>query len=255
MKLILPVLTAVLLALPCRAGEGPKPLRVVSWNLHHGEGSDGKQDLARIAAVIQSQEPDVVILQEVDNKCQRSGQVDQAAELARLTQLQYVFGKAMDYDGGEYGQAILSRFPLTDLKVHRLPGDGEPRIAISAQTESHLGAITIAGVHLDYGDPARQLAQAQVASAALLGVSNLPLVLAGDFNATADSKTLAVFSQAPWVVVPKSGPAATEPAAKPEKEIDFTVVRGLRAVKPTVVVAEAVASDHRPILTAFSKPE
>jgi len=252
MKLILSFLTAALLAVPCRAADGPKPLRVVSWNLHRGEGGDGKQDLARIAAAIQSQDPDVVVLQEVDNKCKRSGEVDQAAELARLTRLQYVFGKAMDCDGGECGQAILSRFPLSDLKIHRLPGDGEPRIAISVHAESHLGPITIAGVHLDDGDPARQLAQAQVASAVLLGVSELPLVLAGDFNATADSKTLAVFSQAPWAVVPKSGP---EPAAKPDKETDFTVVRGLRAVKPTMVVAEAASSDHRLIVTAFSKPE
>ncbi|BCU77520.1 endonuclease/exonuclease/phosphatase family protein [Luteolibacter sp. LG18] len=255
MKVILTLLTPLLLAVPCRGAEGSKALRVVSWNLHHGEGSDGKQDLARIAAVIQSQEPDVVVLQEVDNKCKRSGGVDQAAELARLTNLQYVFGKAMDHDGGEYGQAILSRFPLSDLKIHKLPGEGEPRIAISARTETPFGPLTVAGVHLDYGDPARQLVQAQVASAALLEVSTGPIVLAGDFNATAESKTLAVFSQAPWIVVPKSGSAATEPAVKPDKEIDFTVVKGLRPVKPTVVVAETAASDHRPIVTAFAKPE
>ena len=87
----------------------------------------------------------MVVLQEVDNKCKRSGEVDQAAELARMTNLQYVFGKAMDDDGGESGQAILSRFPLSDLKVHRLPGEGEPRIAVSAQTETPFGPVTVAG--------------------------------------------------------------------------------------------------------------
>ena len=255
MKVFLLLLTAVLMAAPCRAGDGPKPLRVVSWNLHHGEGLDGKQDLPRIAAVIQAQDPDVVILQEVDNKCKRSGNVDQTAELARLTGLQSVFGKAMDYDGGEYGQAILCKFPLSDLKIHRLPGEGEPRIAISAQAETPFGPVTVAGIHLDYGDPAHQFIQAQVASAALLAASPHPLVLGGDFNATPDSKTLAVFAQAPWVVVPKAGPTGTIPAGKPDREIDFTLVRGLRAVKPTVVVAEPMASDHRPIVTAFTKPE
>lgn len=238
-----------------RAGGDLKPLRVLSWNIHHGEGIDGKVDLERLAAVIQAQEPDIVMLQEVDNRCKRTGGVDQPAELARLTGLQQVFGKAMEFEDGEYGQMILSRFPLSELKVHRLPGEGEPRIAMSAIAETPLGPVTVASVHLDYKDEARQLVQAQVASAALLEVATSPVILAGDFNAGPDSKTLAVFGQAPWSVVAKVAPAATHPAEKPTDEIDFAVVRGLRAEKPTIVIAEAAASDHRPILTLVSKPE
>lgn len=239
----------------CRAGEDSKSIRVLSWNIHHGEGLDGKVDLARLAAVIQAQEPDVVMLQEVDNRCKRTGGVDQTAELAKLIGLQQVFGKAMDFQDGEYGQAILSRYPLSDLRIHRLPGEGEPRIALSAVAETPIGPVTVASIHLDYQDEARQLAQAQVASAALLEVATSPVILAGDFNANADSKTLGVFSQAPWTVVPKAGHPATHPAEKPTDEIDFTVVRGLATVKPTVVIPEAVASDHRPLLTIVAKPE
>lgn len=254
MKVLLGVLTAVMMAATARGEDEAKVLRVLSWNLHHGEGVDGKQDLARIAGIIQSLTPDVVVLQEVDNKCKRSGEVDQAAELGRLTGLQFAFGKAMDHDGGEYGQAILSKFPLTEVKVHRLPGEGEPRIAISALAETALGPVTVAGLHLDYEDAARQLVQAQVASAALLAVTPHPVVLSGDFNAIPDSKTLEVFAQAPWLVVPKSGDRITHFGEKPS-EIDYTVVRGLRVAKPTVVHPESVASDHRPILTVFAKPE
>lgn len=251
--LLLPILFST--AGPGRAAEDSKPLRVLSWNIHHGEGSDGKVNLERLAAVIQAQEPDVVMLQEVDSRCKRSGGVDQPAELARLTGMQQLFGKAMDFEGGEYGQMILSRFPLSDLRIHRLPGEGEPRIAVSAVADTPIGPITVASLHLDYLDQARQLAQAQVASAALLEVATSPVILAGDFNATPDSKTLAIFGQAPWSVVSKVGAPATHPADKPTDEIDFTVVRGLRVEKPTTVLAEAVASDHRPILTVVAKPE
>jgi len=255
MKVLLTLLTAVLLAAPARAEDGQKLLRVLSWSIHHGEGVDGKQDMARIAAVIQAQEPDVVILQEVDNHCKRSGSIDQTAELARLTSFQSVFAKAGDIDGGESGQAILSRFPLSDLKIHHLPGEGEPRIAISAQADTPFGPVTVAGIQLDYADPVRQLVQAQVASAALLAVSLNPLVLAGDFSASPESKTLAVFAQAPWLVVPKSSPAIATVSDKPSRENDFTVIRGLKVLKPTLVVAETTASDHRPILTVCTKPE
>ena len=240
--------------LPSFAGEQAKELRVLTWNIHHGVGLDGKLDLERIAKVITHHQPDVVLLQEVDKNCTRSGGVDQAAELARLTQLKAVFGKAMDLQGGEYGQAILSRTELENLHIHALPSQGEPRIAVSATTQSVLGPLTVASVHLDYEDEARQNAQAQVCAAALLATPH-PVVLAGDFNAKPDSRALANFAQAPWTVNPKEGPPATHPADKPEIEIDYVIVRGLRAAKPATVIAESVASDHRPVLTTVARPD
>lgn len=236
------------------AEEGPKPLRVLTWNIHHGVGEDGKLDLPRIAKIITDQQPDIVLLQEVDKNCTRSGQVDQAAELARLTQLKAVFGKAMDLQGGEYGQAILATTEPTKLTIHPLPSDGEPRIAISATIDTRLGQVTVASVHLDYLDEARQHAQAQVCAAALLA-SPQPVILAGDFNAKPDSRTLANFAQAPWSIVPKDGQLTTHPAANPTTEIDYLVLRGLQAVKPATVIAEATASDHRPVLGVVALPK
>lgn len=238
-----------------RAEEKSESLKVLCWNIHHGGGADGKVDLERLASVIRAQEPDVVMLQEVDKNCERTGKVDQPAELARLTGMKQVFGKAMDFQGGEYGQALLSRFPLSDLTIHRLPGEGEPRIAISAMADTPLGPIMIASLHLDYKDAGGRDKQAEVASAALLKATAGPIILAGDFNAAPDTKTVAIFRQAPWSLVTKTGIPATHPADKPTDEIDFTVVRSLRVEKPTTVLAEAVASDHRPILTVVTKPE
>ena len=231
---------------------GAEPLRIMSWNLHHGAGVDGKVDLERIAAVIRREEPDVVLLQEVDKHCARSGNTDQAAELGRLLEMHHAFGKALDLGDGEYGQAILSRHPLGDPEVHRLPGGGEPRIVFSCRVDAPGGSLTAATLHLDHQDDGRPFAQAQVASAELLK-TNGPVVLGGDFNAGPESRTLRVFAQAPWNPVPKAGPAATHPAENPATEIDHIILRGLAPAKAVVVIDESAASDHRPLLVEIQR--
>jgi len=85
---------------------GAGELRLVSYNIHHGQGLDGKLDLVRIARVIKKHQPDFVALQEVDNKASRSGKVDQAAELAKLLGMKHVLGKCINLGGGGYGNAI-----------------------------------------------------------------------------------------------------------------------------------------------------
>ncbi len=225
---------------------GPaRELRMMCWNLHHGAGTDGKVDLERIAAVIREQKPDLVALQEVDNKCRRSKSVDQAAELAKLTGLHGAFGKAMDHDGGEYGQAILSRFPIGDTRVYRLPGEGEPRIAFEAEVKVDGKALRMITVHLDHQQDARRLKQAETLAKALEN-HHEPMILAGDFNDLPASRTLTAFG-VPWQALAKEEPGFTCPAEKPSVEIDHILVRGLEAAGPVEVLPEAVASDHRPL--------
>jgi len=226
--------------------EPGKELRVMCWNLHHGAGVDNKQDLERIAAVIRAQKPDLVALQEVDNKCRRSQSVDQAAELAKLTGLNGVFGKAMDHDGGEYGQAILSRFPIGDTQVHRLPGDGEPRIAFEAEVKVDGKELRIITVHLDHQQDPRRLKQAEMVFKSLEN-HHEPMILAGDFNDLPGSPALTVFGE-PWKQLAKKDPVLTCPAEKPTVEIDHIIVRGLEPAGPVEVLPEAVASDHRPLV-------
>lgn len=82
-------------------------LRVLAYNIHHGEGMDDAVDLPRIADVIRSEKPDFVALQEVDKGVNRSGKVNQAMVLGELLGMYHNFAKFMDYDGGEYGLARL----------------------------------------------------------------------------------------------------------------------------------------------------
>src|SRR5436190_5201783 len=72
-------------------------LRVLTYNIHHGEGTDGRVDLSRLAEVVSAVDPDLVALQEVDEGTERVNGVNELAELARLTHMHPAFGKAMNY--------------------------------------------------------------------------------------------------------------------------------------------------------------
>ena len=231
-------------------------VRVLTYNIHHGEGTDGKLDLARTAAVIKPLKPDVVALQEVDKKTTRSRGVDQAAELGKLTEMHVAFGKAMDFAGGQYGEAILSRYPLTEVQVHSLPfTEGcEPRCALAARVR--LGEdgpeIMFAGTHLEHAKASLRLCQAQKLNPALAAKNALPTILAGDFNDVPDSPAIKVL-QPHWTDATAGQPDPTWPSDQPRMKIDYVFFRpvdGWRVVEKQVI-NEPVASDHRPLLVVL----
>jgi endonuclease/exonuclease/phosphatase family metal-dependent hydrolase len=97
--LLLTILCTSLLARPSHA-ELPNVLRVITYNIHHGEGTDAKIDLERIANVLLAEKPDLVAVNEVDQGTNRTRKIDMPAELARLTGLKAIFEKNIDHDGG-----------------------------------------------------------------------------------------------------------------------------------------------------------
>ena len=88
-------------------------MKVMTYNIHHGEGTDGVIDLPRIAGVIRAVNPQIVLLQDVDRGTRRAGEVDQAEELAKLLGWHHVFGEAMPLEGGSYGEAVPQRSRTT----------------------------------------------------------------------------------------------------------------------------------------------
>ena len=121
------------MAPPTAAAEPQSPrLRVLTYNIHHGEGMDRLFDYERLARIIRDAKPDLVALQEVDNATERSQGVDQATRLGELTKMHAAFGRAMYYSGGQYGEAVLSRFPIIDSRARVLPFryGQEPRMRV-----------------------------------------------------------------------------------------------------------------------------
>ena len=224
-------------------------LRVLSYNIKHGLGMDGKLDLQRAAKVINQIKPDLVALQEVDNKVSRSGSVNQPEELAKLTGMHATFGSFLDYGGGEYGMAILSKFPIRSIKNLRLPNGAEPRtsliIAVKPQAEGP--ELLFANVHF-YRSEAERLAQAKTLLE-YLDKQGKPAIVAGDFNSKPNSSVLQLFADE-WTVPSKGEDCFTFSSKRPTTEIDYLMFRPttLFKVEQIDVLDRPVVSDHRPVL-------
>ena len=253
------MLLAVLLLAGCapqpRAAVGTRaqsdiPLRVVTYNIRHGVGSDDKLDLERTAAVLRRLNPDIIALQEVDERVERSGRVDQAARLGELLGMQHAFGSFMDYQGGRYGLAILARHPIRTATPLRLRDGNEPRVALVVRLAlPDSSSLTAISVHFDWvvNDSFRFAQARQVA--AFLDTLSSAYVLMGDFNDEPGSRTLALFQERATEAPKPADRHLTFSAAQPAKEIDFIFVAPSERwrIGPAQVVDEAVASDHRPV--------
>lgn len=249
------VLVAILVIAGCGHSHGQ--LRILTYNIHHGEGTDGRFDLARIAGVINAQRPDLVALQEVDRRTTRASGVDQAAELARLTGMNYAYGAAMEYAGGEYGEAILSRFALASIENYILPWpDGsEPRALLVVQVEAKgIGPVTFGGTHLAHDSAVDRLEQATRINEVMGGKMGVATILAGDLNATPGSAPMREFDRHWMDAAPATGSAEpTYPNIQPQRRIDYVLVRprdGWRVLEATVIEGE-IASDHCSVLVVL----
>jgi endonuclease/exonuclease/phosphatase family metal-dependent hydrolase len=230
---------------------------VLSYNIHHGEGIDGKLDLARIAEIIKSARPDLVALQEVDVETQRSGGIDQAADLSRRTGMQVVFGGNLDYQGGRYGNAVLSRFPILEHRNHALPNpaDTEPRgvleVVVSHDGQVGEAQLTFLATHLDNSDEENRLVSAEWINAFALKRQDSPIILAGDLNAVPGSSVMVEMARS-WSPTGQT-PMPTVPVKDPVRQIDYVLYRPAGRWSPVEVrvLPEPVASDHLPILAVL----
>ena len=211
--------STVLLALVATKGyptltnpEVPRTVRVLTYNIHHGEGTDGQFDLPRLAAVMKSAEPDLVALQEVDERTQRASGVDELAELGHLTSMYTAFGKAMDFQGGNYGVGVLSRWPIVAAENHPLPSspDREPRTSLTVEVKISESAplLEFTSTHLDQGREVRdRVAQASALNERLVRGDRRPAILAGDMNSGAASEVMQILD-AHWTIASPPDPVS-----------------------------------------------
>lgn len=231
----------------------PTRLRVMSYNIHHGEGVDGKVNLVRIAEVIKQQSPDIVGLQEVDKGVARTQRRDFPAELAALTGMACVFSNNFNYQGGEYGNAVLTRLPIerwtnTHLRMLR---PNEQRGVLQLVLKVGARKLLFMNTHIDYRhDDAERVANvAQFKE--IIADQRLPIVFVGDFNSQPGSRTHAAMAEAfddVWLLA-GDGPGFTITSTNPSSRIDYVWVSKsapLQALRAWVPRTEA--SDHLPLM-------
>jgi endonuclease/exonuclease/phosphatase family metal-dependent hydrolase len=254
----LTVILVLLLAVPAEPvpARGRVRLNVMSYNIHVGIGMDKKLDLARIAEVIRRHRIDIVGLQEVDRGVERTGRVDEMRELARLTGMDYAFAHNLDYQGGQYGVAVLSRFPILAIDHRRFANrrERERRGFIRVEVEVGGRRLNFVTTHLDYQLLEGRIFETEQLLEALEDVRG-PLVVTGDFNEEPGVGAYEMMLKAGfadgWTRAGAQETAAglTYPADKPAKRIDYVFYRGLGGdVHTTASVPDTLASDHRPLV-------
>ncbi len=232
-------------------------LRVMSYNIHHcnppSKQKEGLIDVDAIARVIAKQKPDLVALQEVDVNTKRSGNVNQAVLLATQLKMNFYFGKAIEHDGGDYGVAILSRFPLSEQQTFKLPKNNEAKaeqrvLAIATIKIADGLFVRFASTHLDaQRSEDNRILQAKEINR-LTAKETLPLILAGDLNAEPGAEPVKIFDSSFTRTCSDCG--FTIPVVNPRKTIDHV---GFKTGSPFKIVSHEViperyASDHLPII-------
>lgn len=199
-------------------------VRVLTYNIFQGgRNTDNSRDLGRVADVIKLFDADVVGLQEVDRNTTRCGKRDIPAELAQLTGLRHVaYGAAMPYQGGQYGNAILSRYPLQVVTNIVLPTrqGSEPRAALVV-TLAAPTPILLVNTHLSVESAEDRRMQVNALREFLTRQGNVPVVVTGDFNDTPDSDVISALRAAGTDASAASRPDLTFPSHQPDRQIDF----------------------------------
>jgi endonuclease/exonuclease/phosphatase family metal-dependent hydrolase len=226
------------------------PWTVASYNIRHGRGIDDVVALERTAAALRTLDADLIGLQEVDETVNRSGNIDEAAFLGEELAMHYAFGAFFDYDGGRYGMAILSRFPILETRSIRLPEGEEPRVALMATVVlPGDDTVVVVNVHFDWlDDDADRFHQAEFLINELQQLA-LPWLVLGDFNDLPTSRTLGLFYPLVEGARKPAGSRFTFPAPDPVKEIDYIfAAKGHRwEIDGLTVRVDSATSDHRPI--------
>jgi endonuclease/exonuclease/phosphatase family metal-dependent hydrolase len=229
-----------------RATDSTVPrIRVLTFNIRHGLGLDGRQDLERTARVLRELAPDIAGLQEVDEDAERSGGIDQAAWLAGALGVRFASAPARGRRAHER-VALLSRHPIGGAEVRWFwdgGGRGEPRGAVVAEVATTAGPVRCAVAHLSTRPVER--ARERRALAAMMASLPGPALLFLDAN----SAHLAPLERAAGLRPPPGRPPATFPAERPSKPVDWVLAREpARHLEPAWTPERETSSDHLPLL-------
>ena len=231
---------------------------MLQFNIHFGISRSGSVDPARIAAEIRAVRPDLVSLNEVDSRTLRSGRIDEAGYLAHATGLHAVYGPNLLWDGGLFGNAILTRYPVVEAHNLLLPGVAglEPRGLLTVTMRVGGREVTFSSTHLSDGNEGSvsRVLEAQAVAHALRQGSE-PTIVAGDLNAEPHDLPVRILRQ--YFLDAQAGGGTgrgdTVPEPAPRNRIDYVLYDSRLAVVPgSTQVRASASSDHRSVFTELA---
>ncbi|WP_270089996.1 endonuclease/exonuclease/phosphatase family protein [Sphingobacterium sp. SYP-B4668] len=245
----------------CTVLWGQEPIKVMSYNIRIASPPSkgwGITEIDSIAAVINRSKPDLVALQEVDVRTSRSGkELDQAQKLGELTGMHAFFSKAVDRSEGDYGVAILSRFPVVRADAYRIYSPdstlNENRALAVVEVKLEGGALIFASFHLDHlNDTVRDFQLDQILKH-LKKYKNKPILMGADLNMDKRSRLFTKIADQGLHILENNRKSLTFPNDKPKTTLDYFLFntsfqKRFKELDFMVLTAESYASDHLPII-------
>lgn len=249
-------------------GKEQLELTVASYNIAASRVSSPEE----IGKAIKTMKADFVALAEVDVNTERSGHKDQLAIIAKESKMYPVFGKAIDFEGGEFGPALLSKYPIKKSQNFLLPvpGDGRQHVLIVAEVEipNFPEPVLFMAVHLDYKeDPAVRIKQIREINNVTIAsiktdfpsIESRIKILAGDFNEVDGTPVMSELYRYWNSVLDKEADNRTWPAINPAIAIDHILTyKGQKWAVEEVIIPNknknwnginwAAVSDHVPVV-------
>ena len=229
---------------------------LMQWNLHIAIDMTVRYNLKTQADVILKHNPDVVVLNEIDKNCARTGYIDMTEKLASLTGMCfYQFGAARVLPPeGLYGNAILSRYAMELVGSWLIPAAVDETRGMTLVKIKAPNPFLVALTHLNFRQtPEENLLRVQAVRKINDLISknnpqNLPVVLAGDFNCYPDSDPVKELAELGWNI---GKVLPTYPSKAPARSIDHIFTKGADSrikVIDRIGIDEKIASDHIPVI-------
>ena len=220
--------------------------RVLCYNVHNCVGLDGELSCERIANIINDADADAVAIQELDSMTTRHPGHDMLSELAELTGMHPTFAPSIDYKGGKYGIGMLTKEKPISYRRVPLPCRSEPRSLLIVELEDYYYCCTHLSLHEEDRNTSIGIIEQE------LSKLDMPVMIAGDFNARPNSEPMRLMSEHFHVFKKTEGTGFTIRADKPHAEIDYICLytgKGATAeVTSHTVISAPVESDHCPIV-------
>lgn len=227
-------------------GEGSQQdsLKVITFNIHYGKISN----LDAIGDFLKSIGADIIALQEVDKNQRRSNNFNQGEYLAKYLDMSYIYGPNIKLGNSQYGNAILSKFPILEANNHTLPSALEPRGILEARINVNGELITILNTHLAISDRERI---GQVDSILrIIGDRRKNIILLGDFNEIPEGDNIIRIKETfkdLWETYGETE-GFTFPNWNPGVRIDYIFIGNGFAIEEVYISTEAL-SDHLPVIS------
>ena len=235
---------------PANAG-----IRVMDYNVHNGFDTAGRLDLEALANIVEQSGADVVGLQEVSRGWLIWGGVDMLTWLSQRLDMPYVSGPTSD---AQWGNAILSRYPIVSAETFPLPPDNVLLLRgyIVAEIDVGGGTLTLIDTHFSHRSRDYEIRELQASALVSAWDTASATVIVGDMNATPDSDAMQTLSGAGLInVAAEIGtlPILTSPADNPSRQIDYLWASPDLGFSDLEIVP-TTASDHLPVVATITLP-